>query len=162
MEKTVTQYVILEDFYINNLINETNSYIEQGWQPYGPFMQVLIPEGDGTTSFLQPMVRYARTTRDEFLDDKLEFALTAMKDALHSTDPAHVHHGKTHEILNDEPVWVALGRRIVELEQELAWRDAEVDWIDAKAREYGYSGLAFVIQNRGDRPIKDFEESSND
>ena len=44
------------------------------------------------------------------------------------------------------------------MEQRAIVAEAHIAWIDRKAMEYGYSGLAFVIQNRGDRPLKELEK----
>lgn len=66
------------------LIAAVKKLIKDGWQPYGdPFSVVTDGKDTGISyaTFHQAMVKYAKTTRDEYLDEKLEFALTAMQAA---------------------------------------------------------------------------------
>ena len=81
MQKTVTDYTILKSTRANYLVKDVSQVIESGWQPYGPMVAAVDMDGMGYEYF-QPMVRYAKTTRDKFLDEKLELAITAMSSAL--------------------------------------------------------------------------------
>jgi hypothetical protein len=52
------------------------------------------------------------------------------------------------EAFHDGQFFAVALARVDKLEKHLAW-------IDKKAAEYGYSGFAFVVQNRGNRPTED-------
>jgi hypothetical protein len=81
MQKTITDYTVSEDVHLPHLIVKVNKLIVNRYQPLGPIVSTVDLDGCGY-SFYQAMVKYARTTRDDYLDDKLELALTAMSKAL--------------------------------------------------------------------------------
>lgn len=58
----IVDYKIVNDEDINMLAGKVNHEIAQGWQPYGPIVEVLEPAQLKGRELIQALVKYSEAT----------------------------------------------------------------------------------------------------